>query len=338
MRNSTLQDIALKSGYSISTISRVINGKSDSYRISEDARNEILRVAEELNYKPNFFAQNLRKRSTQTIGLVLPHIENLFFASIASVIIREAKKSDYTVVLIDSMEDSEEESKALASLLSRKVDGIIIVPAKESAMELEDISNNTPVVLMDRYFPESNLSYVATNNYVGAQQATKSLVDAGHERILCICGPEVSITTKERVRGYVDVMKEAGCFNDRMIRGNEFSSQNGYIETKIALNNDVKPTAIFAQSITILLGVIKALNEQQLRIPDDISVVSFDDNSYLDYLNPPITCIKQPIDNIAVIAVKMILSMIEEQKTIGSQLLLKPTLVKRDSIRIINTK
>ena len=259
----TLIDVSKKTGYSISTISRVLNGKSEKYRISQSAKEVILQSVKELDYQPDIVAQSLRNNTTYTIGLLVPHIDNPFFANIASVVIREAQRYNYTVMLIDTLEDPIQENKAIDSLLSRKIDGIILVPTGENPSKLEEISTKTPIVLIDRYFEKHNLPYVATDNYVGAYQATKLLLESGHSKILCIQGPDISITTKERVRGYLDALREAGYQDNAMIRGNEFSIQNGYIETKLALNSTTKPTAIFALSSTILLGAVKALNEHK---------------------------------------------------------------------------
>ena len=328
----TLIDVSKKTGYSISTISRVLNGKSEKYRISQSAKEVILQSVKELDYQPDIVAQSLRNNTTYTIGLLVPHIDNPFFANIASVVIREAQRYNYTVMLIDTLEDPVQENKAIDSLLSRKIDGIILVPTGENPSKLEEISTRTPIVLIDCYFEKHNLPYVATDNYIGAYQATKLLLESGHSKILCIQGPDISITTKERVRGYLDALREAG------YQDNEFSIQNGYIETKLVLNSTTKPTAIFALSSTILLGAVKALNEHKVRIPQDMSIISFDDNLYLDYLNPPITRIAQSLENIGIIAVKMLMQKILEETELHSEILLKPNIIKRDSIKVLTDR
>ena len=310
----TLIDVSKKTGYSISTSSRVLNGKSEKYRISQSAKEVILQSVKELDYQPDIVAQSLHNNTTYTIGLLVPHIDNPFFANIASVVIREAQRYNYTVMLIDTLEDPVQENKAIDSLLSRKIDGIILVPTGENPSKLEEISTKTPIVLIDRYF------------------------DTGHSKILCIQGPDISITTKERVRGYLDALREAGYQDNAMIRGNEFSIQNGYIETKLALNSTTKPTAIFALSSTILLGAVKALNEHKVRIPQDMSIISFDDNLYLDYLNPPIPRIAQSLENIGIIAVKMLMQKILEETELHSEILLNPNIIKRDSINVLTDR
>jgi len=336
MKKDTLDDIVKLTGYSKTTISRVLNGKSEEYRISDTAKNNILQVTKELNYKPNPIAQSLRNHTTHTIGLILPHIDNPFFSSIANTIIGEAKKYDYTVMLVDTLEEATLEEKAIESMLERNIDGIILVPCGDNPAKLEGYCSNIPLILIDRYFEGFNLPYVSTDNYAGAYQATKLLLESGHKKILCIQGPEISITTQKRVKGCMDAVKEFGDIEQLEIRGSEFSIQNGYIETELAISQKDKPTAIFTLSNMILLGSIQALKEHSMKIPDDISLISFDDNLYLDYLNPPITRIAQPLTNIGVIAVKMLMHKITEKTDLHSNILLQPHIVKRESIKVIS--
>jgi LacI family transcriptional regulator len=335
MKKDTLLDIAQKSGCSITTVSRVLNGKSGEYRISKITEERILGVVKELNYKPNYFAQSLRKSKTHTIGLLVPHINNPFFANIANVVIREAQKFNYMVILIDTMEKGVLEDDAVDTMLSRNIDGLIIVPSGEDPQKLESISLETPIVLIDRYFENNKLPYVSTNNYKGAYEATKLLLESGHRRILCIQGPRISSTTKEQVRGFMDAMHEFGHQDEAFIRGNDFSIQNGYIETKMMLSSGIRATAIFALSNMILLGVVKALKEHKLNIPNDISIISFDDNLYLDYLDPPISRVVQPIEEIGMIAVKMLMQKITDNKDLNFEILLEPTIIKRESIKLM---
>ncbi len=335
MGKDRLEDISKITGYSKSTISRVLNGKSDIYRISCSAKDTILKVADELNYKPNLIAQSLRNNVTKTVGLLVPHIDNPFFANIASIVICEAQKQNYTVMLIDTLEDPGQEAKALRSLMARNIDGIMVVPCGENTEELRNIAKQVPIVFIDRYYKNIDLPYVSTNNYDGAYKGTKLLLESGHRKILCIQGPEMYITTKERVRGYTDAMTEYGNAANISLKGNEFSIRNGYIETKMAIDSPDRPTAIFALSSTILLGAVKVLNEHHILIPDDISIISFDDNLYMDYLNPPITRIAQPLTNIGIIAFKILMDIILNNSESNSQMLLNPTLIKRESVKTI---
>lgn len=333
MKKSTLADIARLTGLSITTISRVLNGKSDEFRISKASQEVVMKAVKELDYRPNVAAQSLRSNSMHTIGLLVPRIDNPFFANIASIIIQEAHKYTYPVMVIDTVENPLEEDAALDTLLSRNVDGIIVAPCSDSPDRLREISERKPVVLIDRYYENENLPYVATDNYSGAVEAAGLLISAGHRNIMCIQGSPLSITSRNRVKGYRDAMVSAGLEDFVNIRGNDYSVQNGYIETKLELLSGRPVSAIFALSSTILLGAMKAIEEQGLRVPDDISLVSFDNNVFLDYLNPPITRVCQPVEHIGIVAVKLLMDSILGLSIRQPSMLLPPTVTLRNSIR-----
>ena len=159
--------------------------------------------------------------------------------------------------------------------------------------------------IRDSHYDNSELSYVCTDNYQGSVEAVRYLVACGHRDILCIRGNLQSSPVKARVKGYLDVLQDAGLADRAMVRGASFSVDNGYLETKLALSSGVRPTAIFAMSNTILLGTIKAVRESGLHVPEDISLVSFDNSSYFDLLDPAITHVSQPINNMGTLAIKI---------------------------------
>ena len=332
-QKETLISIAERTGFSISTVSRVLNGKAQKYRISEETVRKVKEIAQKCNYKPNLTAQSLRTKRTNTVGLLVPSIDNPFFANIANVIFHDARLHDYTVILIDSMENEKEESEGLNSLLSRNIDGIIVVPCGTDPARLEEVARQTPIVLIDRYFTGSALPYVSTNNFQGSYNATRMLLDYGHRDIRCIQGPAASITSSERVRGYLKALHDFGIGDRARVSGSDFSIQNGYVEAKLALAEPEPPTAIFALSNTILLGTMKAAAEAGLRIPEDLSVVSFDNYNYLDFLSPAITRVNQPIEEMGILAIKMLLQMIRDNRVNHPQILLPPTITVRDSVR-----
>lgn len=332
MKKSTLSDISSYTGLSVTTISRVLNGKSEQFRISRESQQKIMDAVRKLNYRPNYVAQSLRNCATRTIGLLVPCIDNPFFANIASAVIGEAHKYSYPVMVIDTHESVKDEDEAINTLLSRNVDGIIMVPSSDDPARLVELAREKPLVLIDRYFDQCDLSYVATDNYKGALEATELLIKAGHTDIMCIQGTPQSITSQRRVQGYLDALEKAGLAGNTMICGNEFSTQNGYVETKLALNMGKKISAIFALSNTILLGAIKAISEHGLKVPEDLSIVSFDDNIYLDFLNPPVTRISQPIESISIVAVKMLMDRIKDNPVPAGGILLQPSIVLRQSV------
>ena len=323
--------MAERLGYSATTISRVLSGKAEKYRISPDTVDAVLREARRCNYSPSVAAQSLRTRRSNTIGLLLPSVANPYFADMASVIITELNSAGYTTIVVDTMESEQRLSESARSLISRQVDGILAVPCGEKGMDLEMLSAQIPVVLIDRYYEDTSLPYVTTNNYQGGLDATRHLLSRGHTRISCIQGVQSSMPNKERVRGYVKAMEDEGLAQDIDIIGNEFSVQNGYLETKLLMSRAQRPTAIFALSNTIMLGALKAIREAGLRIPEDIALISFDNNLYMDYMTPSITRISQPVEDMAKLAVKILLDKIKGASNCGSQLRLSPIMVAGES-------
>lgn len=336
MKKETLETIAKSSGYSISTVSRVLNGNASKYRISQRAVSRVMEEVKRSNYTPSLLAKSLRTNRTDTIGLLIPNIENSFFANIAAVVIREARNFNYKVVVVDTQEDDHNERDGLASLLGRRVDGIVAVPCGDDKQLYTGVqASGVPIVLVDRYLPDvDELSYVTTDNYRGAVMGTEHLLENGHRRIVCIQGTPHSMPVRDRVRGYKETLQKHGLSNEISVVGGDFSIENGYLESKLALNRPQRPTAIFALSNLILLGVVKAVHESGLKIPDDISVISFDDNQLFNYLDPAITCIGQPTEEIGTLAIKLLLRDIRHStETLASHLCLPPSLVIRRSVR-----
>ena len=329
----TLSTLAEKTGYSITTISRVLSGKADQHRISVETRDKILEAARENNYFPNLLAQNLRTNKTNTIGLLVPSVSNPFFADIASSVIEEARRRNYTAIVTDSAENPETEKDGISSLMSRQVDGIIAIPSGDDPSLYEEINNKIlPVILVDRYFMGSTLPYITTNNYTGSVNGTNLLIMNGHKKIACIQGAIASMPNKKRVSGYLAALDKAGLKDNAIIVGNEFSAQNGYLETKLLLNRTDRPTAIFAMSNTIMLGAVKAIREAGLTIPDDISIIAFDNNIYMDYLTPAITRIAQPTEEMGKLATKLLFECIATGKRSTTQIELSPSLVTAASV------
>lgn len=330
----SLSTIAERIGVSVTTVSRVLSGNAEKYRISKTTEARIRAEAERCNYAPSIVAQSLRKQQTRTVGLLTPSLANPYFAEMASVIISEVHKRGYTTIVIDTMEDEGNFDDGLTQLLARQVDGIIAVPCGQDEKLVSNINKSfVPVMLVDRYYEDSPLPFVSTNNYKGGFDATNLLISSGHRQIACIQGVRTSVPNNERVRGYRDAMKEAGLEEFELVAGNEFSIQNGYLETKLLLSGQNRPSAVFALSNNITLGVLKACREAGLKIPQDLSLMSFDNYAYMDYMEPPITRVGQPVEDMATLATKILFDRIDSLSPGTSQLKLSPTIIRGESIR-----
>jgi LacI family transcriptional regulator len=332
---ASLRDIADETGLSITTISRVLNGKGDEFRISQDTQAKVFESAKKLKYIPNQTGINLQSGKTQTIALVVPGLVNPFFANIASQLTIEIQGTGYTTLITDSNENIDIEKEELQQMISRNVDGIIISSAGDNGNHIDEIDKlGIPVVCIDRHFDSLQVPHVATDNYLGAYMATNHLLQRGHTNIVCIQGAKHSMPNKLRVKGFENAMIEAG-IQDYLVTGSDFTVQNGYTETLLLLQNQQKPTAIFTLSNTIALGCIKALKENDVRIPEDVSLITFDNHPYLEYLSTPLTCVAQPYQDICRIAIRLLFSKINGEDVKTPRVLLRPEILVRDSVRRI---
>lgn len=337
-RKISIKDIANKTGLSTTTVSRVLNGKADQYRIGKKSRQIIEVAAKELNYIPNYFAANLKSGKSNTLGLILPSLDNPFFARIASIVNTEVRNQGYSLIIADTNEDIEAEKTEVQQFISRNIEGLIIVPCGAEAEHLKHLNDQRlPLIMLDRYFDGLDIPFVATDNFNGAINATKHLLECGHSSIVCIQGIKESLPNKLRVEGFNHTIKDVGKEEGKVV-GDNFSVQNGYLETKLILQWKERPTAIFTLSNTIAMGCLKAIKEENLKVPEDISIITFDDHPYLDYLATPITSIAQPVEHICKIALRYIFSRLnnkEEEETVTNNVILKPELKLRESVKRI---
>jgi LacI family transcriptional regulator len=235
-------------------------------------------------------------------------------------------------MISDSEENLEIEKMELQQVMSRNIDGLIIAPCGNQWEHIKLLHDQgLPVICIDRYFEELDISYVSTDNYDGAYTATKYLIENGHSLITCIQGIQHSTPNRLRVKGFKDAMEEAE-IGSYSIVGDDFTVQNGYLETRLLLQQKERPTAIFTLSNTIALGCTKALLEAHIRIPEDISLITFDDHPYLDFLATPLSCIAQPISNISKLVVKFLFSKLRNNEVKINQVLLKPEIKIKKSV------
>jgi LacI family transcriptional regulator len=336
-----LKELAELLNLSVSTVSRVINGKAAAFRISEATSKRVLNAAREMNYSANLIARGLKLEKTETLGLIIPDVANSFFASIAKTIEIEARKAGYTIILCDSLDDEGTEKELLQLILGRKADGLIIAPVGRNFEHIELVrESGTPVIIIDRYFPGSSLPYIATDNYIGARKAVEYILSQGHTRIACIQGVRGTSPNTDRVKGYTDVLLTAGIHpQEDYMPGDSFGEQNGYEQTLSLMKLPQPPTAIFALSNLISLGILRALKQLSLTVPEDVSVLSFDEQPYSAFLASPMTTIEQRRNDIAIAAVKQLIEMITSgSRNLQLQQLLEPRLIIRDSVKMIKLK
>lgn len=332
----TLQCIAQRSGVSATTISRVLSGQADRYRISKKTQDLVRKLARDFSFVPNQLARGLRLRKTLSIGLVIPDISNPFFAAIAHQVILGTRKHGYSVILSDSQDNTDLEIQCLGLLQSRNVEGIILCPVGKSGEHLAEFAaTKRPIVLVDRFFPELPLPYVSSDNVSGAKQATELLITHEHRRIACLQGVRGTSPNECRVRGYKEALTRHRLpIDEDLIVGDSFTEQSGYIETKLLLKTQPSTRAILALSNLNALGAIRALTEEHLRIPEDVSIVAFDDTPYSAYLATPLTTVAQPNSEMGEVAVKLLFDRIlSPHRQAKGGILLPATLIPRASVQ-----
>ena len=335
----TLESIAKELDISISTVSRVLNGKSKKYRISKNTTESVLKIAKKHNYQPNQLARSLRLNRSHTIGLIIPDVSNPFFAKIVRYIEKSARDNGYSVIVTNSDDNTEIEKSSLQFLTNRKIDGLIISPVgKESEHITKAISWNIPIVLIDRYFQDLNLPFVGSDNFKGSFEATDYLIQNGHTRIAFIQGIKSTTVNQDRVNGFIEAFnKNQIPLDSSLIVGKNFGEQNGYVETRILLNLQNKPTVIFAARNLISLGALKALYEENFKVPEDMSLISFDDQPYSNFLATPMTTVAQQSQEIGSIAFNLLMDKMESDSSRELPKILLPTkLIERDSVKKIN--
>ncbi len=296
MGGTTLKDIAKKIGVSTTTVSIILNNKAP--HISNETKELVKRTAQEMNYRPNSIARSLVNKSTHTIGLIIPDIANPFFAEITKGVCQEAMKSNYTVSIFNTDDDVNKDSEYLDYMQNICVDGIIAIlgtDGQEKGKEhrLHKLKNcSCPILLIDRLIDGDFIS-VTTDNKQGAFLATEHLVKLGHTKIGCISGPLNTSFSKERFYGYLEALQKHSIkFNSELLYEGDYRCDAGYKGAEYLLKKDI--TAIFAFNDMIAYGVYKLLKEYNLKVPDDISVVGYDDLLYSSMISTPLTTVNQP--------------------------------------------
>jgi LacI family transcriptional regulator len=287
----TLKEIARISGFSINTVSRALNNKDE---VKADTREKILAVANKLGYIPNRLARGLRSNKTQTIGVIVADIANPFFAAVVKGVEKAARQRHYSIILTDSDETYEKEEESIQIMLNEQVDGLLISPVqtkKETIIGLKE--SGFPFVLLGRHFDDLETDYVVTDDVQGGFLATEHLIKQRHSRIALINGPLHVSSAKERFQGYKKALGRYGIeLESSLISSGAITTEDGYKVAKSLLKQENPPTAVFAYSDFVAFGVMTAIRENGLRIPEDISIVGYDDVEFSSSLEVPLTTVR----------------------------------------------
>lgn len=332
MSRTTIKDLAAYTGLSLGTISKYINGgkvKPKNKELIDDA-------TKALHFNVNQFARGLRTNKSKTIGVLIPSLENFFSTTLVAYIEDELYKHEFSVMVCAYQEDPHRERAQLRFLQQKNVDAIVIVPTSsfETARMVRDIiDNGTYVIAVDRKLQGIKCDVIEINNFQIAYDVTSYLIKMGHTRIGLLGTGQTTLTAIERYQGYGKALSDAGIDEDQSLVGfgNNFSS-GAYRQARRFLKMADRPSAVFATNYDTTLGALMAINELKLKVPDDVSLVGFDNLSVAKVFNPSLTIVAQPMQEIAQQTVEKILSSVDHPDTDGKDLVLKGYIVYGSSV------
>lgn len=331
MKRVTMKDVARAAGVSLSTVSRVLN---DNLSVDSDLRKEVLDAIKQLGYQPNRSAQQLRSSISHVIGLIIADVENPFFTSVIRGIEDVAFDRQLNVLLCNTDEDPDKQQEYLKVMSEERVAGLIITPTFDTDPEqLRSLQQSgMPIVLLDRQIEELECDQVIVDNVAGAYTATRHLIELGHRRIAFVQGNLPVRTYTDRYIGYTQALTEASIQLDRNLVLELSPRLEDTYETMLPyLRSKQPPDAVFAANNLMTLGVLKAIKQAGLSVPEDIAVVGFDDMPWSGELCPPVTSVAQPTYELGQEAARLLIRRINDEKVFRQDVLLKTRFIIRAS-------
>ncbi|MFC5451131.1 LacI family DNA-binding transcriptional regulator [Paenibacillus aestuarii] len=334
---ATIYDVAQAAGVSIATVSKVIN---QTGRISDKTRKHVYEVMEKLKYEPNMVASALTKKSTYTLGLTLPDLANPFFAEIARAVEDRGREYGFSVLICSTDNDPDKEVQYLSLLTQKRVDGIISAARIQNDHFLKKmLQHHIPFVLITREMPTLAVDTVMVDDFLGGYLAGSHLVELGHKRIAILVEDMDNTSNLERIRGCRQAMAASNVMLDEgLVLISGYSVECGKSTMKELLSLDERPSAVFACNDLLAIGAIQAAREVGLQLPSDLSVVGFDNTTLATIIDPPLTTISQPIQEIGRRAVDLLIQEIKQEKVLKQRVVLLPDLVLRKSSSAINER
>ena len=325
-----LEDIARQAGVSVMTVSRVLNNHA---HVNVDTRTRVLKTTSEMGYVPHASARALASGKTHMLGLVVGALQTEYIYEIMRGVSDETRDQGNNLVLVTSGQNQEQELKQISHLMGGLVDGIMLILPREAGPYLEALSRqDLPIILIDHRSLSDRLPSVRANNLEGMKEATRYLIQLGHRRIGYIKGIADQGTTIERLIGYQQALKDAGLEEDvDLIRQGDYEQPSGVRCTYELMELPSPPTAIIASNDQMASGVLSAAHELNLSIPDDLSVIGFDDIPSSAHLIPPLTTVHQPMYEMGREAVRMVLTGVRGEDLPGDPRLLPTYLVIRST-------
>ncbi|MFP7335222.1 LacI family DNA-binding transcriptional regulator [Shouchella clausii] len=336
-KKSTIQDVAKLAGVSKATVSKYLNNIP---YVSEETQKKIKSAIDTLQFQPNSLARGLVNKSTKLIGLVVSNYESMINMELIKSVETEAANHHYSVVLFSTNDDIRNEQQLPEIFVNKyqHLDGIILANVRENGVELSQFTSTFEhIVLLHRHIPNSQVDYAVIDGYIGGRLAAEYLVGLGHKRIAMITGPKSIFQFQQRVQGFKDALKEHGLLEQFCILEGGQSVEEGYKAAEKIMLECNSPTAIFAGTDVLALGVLDAARHYGWKIPEDLSVIGFDNIFFSRHARVPLTTIDARIKDLGEQAVRMLIGRIQGTKDEVSKIELRPTLVVRESCSPIKT-
>ncbi len=327
---ATIRDVAARAGVATATVSNVLTGRR---RVAESLRQVVLEAVDALDYQPNHLAASLRLQRTRSIGVVVPDLTNPFFAGLVRHIEERAVHDGYQILLVDSNEEADRETARVRALLGRRIDGLVLVPTRDEAAARRLYGNAAPTVIIDRGLDVADVDSVGIDNFAASRLGCEHLLALGHRDIALLVTDERLSNIRDRIEGYRRALVEAGCGEQTriVVGGPTIDGCRAAVER--LLRTAPPPTAIFTATYVCTLGAVQAIRALDIPFPNQISVLGFDDFDWMTLLRPYISALRQPVEEMANAAWRLLVARCEGEAPSPSRIRLPCTLEVRESTR-----
>jgi len=328
---ATMADVAREAKVSVATVSRLLNNKGT---VSPETAARVFAAIEKLDYEPNLLARNFRRNESRVILLLSPNVTNPYYSRILAGIGDAGAEVGYSALIYNTGDDRERERAALEMLKKRRADGAILMSSSMDCGWLLEYAERFPIVQCSEYGPDVDIPHVSIDNYKATQEAMEYLIALGHRRIATISAENEYISTRLRLDAYCDTLvKNDIAVNEAYIAyaSRDYSFKSGKARARELLSVTPRPTAIFCISDTLALGAITAAKEMGYRVPEDVTVIGFDDVEHTTMLHPYITTVAQPCYELGRQAAQLLFSVIMHNTVPQRQVILEHRLIVRES-------
>lgn len=314
MVKTTMSDVARQAGVDVSTVSRALNERTAGMLRSETVE-RVLAAAQELGYQPNVLARGLRTQKSHTVGMLLPDLTNPFFPPIVRGLEDALDAGGYTLIVANTDNDARRERRSLASLVGRQVDGLVVATSHLDGDEGADAVGNLPVVLLNRRGTDPTVPAVVPDDATGVTLAVEHLADLGHERIAHVAGPADTSTGRARREAFEAAATARGVYDAELVEDTAvFAVEDGTDACERLLARHPGVTAVFAANDLLAIGCLRALRAAGRRVPDDLSLVGFNDMPLVDLIDPPLTTVRIPQYDMGRRAGETLLELLEQPR------------------------